>query len=912
MLVFLITCLVIVLITLEILLVSGFHARSHRLLPLVLGLFALYDFYLIVEYLTGQSETFDILRQLLLIQALDVILYYILDIVKIKLGLVLNIILLAVLILMDIAVFTEIIRPGYFHLHLTVFVVVSVLGLLTLILIKAPKRGQISKQTKRNYMIISVALFAPSLTLILSVLELVYDMVFMPISLDVSCLVLIHLLATDRLRDVDSVLKEENFQMLEIPAFLFDVDLFFLDASKKARALFPEQISEIEKSPQTYELQKHLRKMQATDGIMYRKFGERFYRCELQEARYRGKKKGYILTFMDITEQKREAELLKDVAKQKSEFLANMSHDLRSPLHAIIGSSEIALSRNEMSSRTKMMMNHIHDAGNNLLDIVNSILDFSKLESGKIRLHPHKYNFRNLIEQQARMGFINLRGKNVSLTVEVENEFPAQLYGDELRVRQMIQNLLSNAEKFTDNGYIHCTFAVKIEKDYQVHIRYTVEDTGSGMTKEQIRNIFSDYVTYAGAQRKEGTGLGLSIVKKLSEMMGGRIEVESVPGVGSRFVLEFNQKMTEDDIVKYQRGKLMLEPPVEIRSEDEIGEILNWKNNVEPEYLYPEAKVLLADDLEVNCEIFKEFVSAWKLQLDFAGNGMEAVAKAAQTKYDLIFLDQMMPVMTGTEAADEIRKVCGDVPMILLTANITEAMRAESRKHGLCAFMQKPIDNAILKANLEQYLPEKLRVNPEEISAVPYAMDSSKGESYLRAMKSYAHELETLYDKFPGYAESDIAMFRNKAHGIKGISRQLGKENTALFAEIMEMAASLENINFIRNNLQSFMDELEYAIRDSHVEIERIESRIHSEDTPEEKEETGVKEKASDRQVKLLFEKLGEALSEYEMQDIEEALGELDKMDLTEEAHRILNQVKELYDEMEYDDALYVLKQSTI
>lgn len=891
-LVFLIICLIIVLLTLEYYIISGFHACSHRLLPLVLALFALYDFYLIVEALTKDHATIDILKLLLLIQFLDVILYYILDVIKIKLSLLQNGIIISLLIGMDILIFDQVGSPGLYHMFVMGFVAISVIGLLILMIKRAPKSEQVSKQIKRNNRILMAAFFIPAITLLLSIFGLPYSSVFLPLSINISCIILFILFVTDRLREVDSVLKEEHFQMLEIPAFLFDTDFFFLDASKKAKEEFSDLISEIETSQKEYNLQEKLQEILNSNGVVYRKINDIFYRCELREAKYKGKKKGYILTYTDITEQKKEADMAKDIARQKSEFLASMSHDLRSPLHAIIGSSEIVLSRGEMSSRTKTMINHIHEAGNNLLDIVNSILDFSKLESGNFQLYPHEYNFKSIVQEQASLAYANLKDKDVIFSVEVINPYPERLFGDEIRVRQLIQNLISNAIKFTDKGYIKCKFDIQIQNENCVRIVYSVEDSGCGMTQAQIRDVFSDYVTFAGESRKEGTGLGLSIVKKLSEMMGGNAKAESDGKNGSTITIEFNQQLVEEDISFMRRSGIALMEPFVILSENDIDMMKVWKNDAIPNYVYPKANVLIADDMMVNTEIFKELAKPWRVHIDTAGNGLEAVEMVMNKHYDLIFLDQMMPVMNGTEAADEMRKNDINVPKILLTADITERMKNLSKVHGFDDFMHKPIDIALLRNNLEKYLPKSLREEYDKEQDDYEIIGTSKEDWYGKALEIYVEEMSELYELLPQYMENDLSMFRNKVHGIKGVSRQLGREALALMAEAMEMAAVTEHIDFIRKTFDMFYGELDHVIQSSKQELEGI---GHNE---EELSELSVDEVAI-----LLFD-LQNAFEEYEMTEIEDIIRKLESNSLDEKLSEVIKKIKYLYEDMEYEDAL--------
>lgn len=900
---FLTICLIIVLLTLENLIVTGFHTYSHRLLPLVLGLLALYDFYLIVEYLTGDRAVFSVLKELLLIQLLDVIIYYIVDFMKMKMNMIYNFVLVSILILVDIMIFTQIHNPDMYKSHVRMVAGISAIGIVVMTIVTSHKRVY-SRQTMKNNQLMLIALCVPAFCLVLCMLGYLKESVFMPLAIDVTCIIVDYLFVTDRLREVDSILKEEHFQTLDIPAFLFDKDMFFLAASNKARALFADRIEEIEKNPALFELQSILRELVEKGGVDYRIIGNQYYKMVLQDAYYKGKMKGYILTFMDVTEQKNETDFAKEIAKQKSEFLANMSHDLRSPLHAIIGSSEIALSRVEMSERARVLINNIHNAGHTLLDIVNSILDFSKLESNKLELHCRKYSFKRLIEEQAQLGYSLLKTKPVKFSVQVVDNYPEFLYGDVMRVRQIMQNIIGNAVKFTDHGEINFKMRVFIENDFRVRIDLSVTDTGIGMTKEQQEMVFQDYVTYAQEQKKEGTGLGLTIVRRLAEMMDGNARAVSDGVSGSTIMVSFYQELVKDDLTELRQEGMKLEPPLRIDDETQIDGGGIWINSEHPSYIYPEAKVLIADDMAVNCQIFEQLVAPWKVSVDVAKDGKEAWELCKEKQYDMIFLDQMMPIMSGTEAADEIRKFT-DTPMVLVTANITETMREESRHHGFDAFMQKPIEFPVLKRTLEKYLPENLQREyvPE---AVGYqTVDIRNAQMYEKMLTTYVSELKELYSVLPEYKKNNVELFRNKVHGIKGVSRQLGKENIALLSEIMEMAAITDNRPFIDKYFDTFYSDLQFVIQTSEKELARI-IEMREMDEPDEQRELV---EVSTEEMMEAFDVLAAAFEDYDMDAIEDQIAVIDGMKLEEELERKYRKIKEFCDDMEYEAGLEIVRQ---
>lgn len=897
--IFLGVCLIIALLTLEIFVVSGFHTGGHRLLPLILGLIALYDFYLIVQYNTGNDDVFYVLKELLLIQLLDLVAYYIIDFMRIRLKMYHHVLLVAILIAFDIVIIMKAREPGSFHRHVLGFSAVTAIIIVTMVAVTS-KRKIMSRQTRRNNEVLFFALFVPAFTLVVSTFDIWDAGVALPIALTITCLILDYLFIVDRLRDVDSVLKEEHFQMLDFPALLFDKDFYFMDASKRAWELFGETLGKMKAAPDNYEGQDQLKKLLDEGGSRVQSVDGVYYRITITEAYYKGKMRGYILSFMDVTEQMNETNVAKEIAKQKSEFLASMSHDLRSPLHAIIGSSEIALSRIEMTERTRVIVNNIHEAGNNLLDIVNSILDFSKLESGMLELHPRKYNVRKMLIEQAQLGFVAVKDMPVKYKLEVVDEFPDYFVGDEMRVRQIFQNLIGNAVKFTEKGSVECRVSFLKEKDACMRLILEVKDSGPGMTKEQCEAVFDDYVSYAQEHKKEGTGLGLSIVNRLCKMMDGFVSVESTVGVGTTFHVEILQEIYTEGQNQAANGKRKYIQPFIIEDESQLGDVQVWRNTVIPTYVYPEAKVLVVDDMAVNRDLFRGIVAPWQFQVDSAVNGKEAVERVKNNHYDLIFLDQMMPVMTGIEAADEIKKLT-DTPLILLTANITEYMQKKSEEHGFVEFLQKPIDFSLIKKYIEKYLPIELRrAFSDNRYHMNYAVEHDK--SYEKALSTYVKEMKELYEKLPGYVENDFAMFKNKVHGIKGISRQLGKDHIALLAEIMEMAAITKNQDFIEKYADIFYSDLKIIIAECEQELNFLQMKERGSSSEAEKR------KVDGEVLGKLFEELKNALEEYDVDAIEQAINQIGGVWLEEAYANAMEQIKDYFEELEYEECLKIVE----
>jgi len=377
---------------------------------------------------------------------------------------------------------------------------------------------------------------------------------------------------------------------------------------------------------------------------------------------------------------------------------------------------------------------------------------------------------------------------------------------------------------------------------------------------------------------------------------------ESDGETGSVISVEFFQNLIDEDVMAMKSSGLSLHNVLIISDETQVSFGSIWKNTDSPSYTYPKAKVLIADDMQVNRDIFSEITRPWKFELQTAKDGQEAVKLAIGNQFDLIVLDQMMPVMTGTEAADEIKKF-SKAPKVLLTANITDTMRKESKEHGFDAFMKKPIDQTQLKEIIESLLPEALRE----------AVDSNESENlvhnravlgYEKALSSYISEMKELVEVLPEYAKSDMGMFRNKVHGIKGVSRQLGKENIALSAEILEMAANLDNQSFIDEFFDTFYGDLQYIISDSERELE-----ILLEQNATETETILKKREATSEEIEALFKELKAALEQYDMTEIDDCLEKLDQIVLSRKMGALLKEIKDLYEDVEYDDALELVNQ---
>ena len=892
---FLGVCMCITFFVLQTYITTGFHAREHRLLPLVLALVALYNFYRIVQAIMGHSRVFEALIDLLVIQMVYALFHYVMDFMHFKIKAWVEALLFFSLLLSDFMMFYDMVHDNVYQNTFLVSLlgyVLLTLGFSTYARILTPL-SQIEGHVN-DMLYASIAL--PGFALLFRVFSRSAEDIVMPIALECTCLIIYYLMMTGQLANVTIAMQEDYYNTSDIACFLFDSKMHFRDANLEAKKLFAESVQAMEEEPDNYRYYSSmLRWSTHPEDEFEKQYGDLYYKCQLQPVFKDDYLRGYILCVIDITHLKQETKLMEQLKREaenqsvlKGKFLASVSHDLRSPLHAIIGGSEILLRRKNLSSESRTMLGYIRNAGNNLLEQVNTILVYSKLEAGKLILHKKEYNFYNLLKEQAHICLMNLNEKPVEFVIRVENEFPEMLIGDESCVRQVIQNLLSNATKFTDRGSVICTIRCSMEQESSiVHVHGSVEDTGIGMSAEQLEQIFGEYVSYSNDRGLEGSGLGLSLVKQMVDLMHGSICASSTEGVGTRIMFDMEQEKT---------SSVML-PPTNIDRELLLKKPIYAINDVKPNWVFPGARVLLVDDMEVNRLIFKKLVTPWKLTVDLAASGEEAIQAARLHEYQMIILDQMMPQKSGIETADEISKFC-DVPLVLMTADISDATRAEALLHGFIEFLPKPVQLENLRTLLEGCLPVEYReMPPTDAAADLQGKDREEALAYVRTLETYCREVQELISRLDEYERTNLDMFRVKVHGIKGISRQIGQDDMGEQAEIMEMAAKTENHVFIRRNLPKFLTQLQSV----HDAVEQEYQELERQYADKNKEKTERESISPDARIQL-WKNLKEAFDGYDLNKIEQFIKKLDETVLTPEESTKLGIAKDACDNLEYED----------
>ncbi len=404
---------------------------------------------------------------------------------------------------------------------------------------------------------------------------------------------------------------------------------------------------------------------------------------------------------------KRQKEEVERINQSKSAFFANMSHEIRTPINTIIGLNEMILREDNISEEIAENAVNIQNASRMLLALINDILDLSKLESGKMEIVPVQYETGAMFSDLVNIIWIRAHEKNLEFKLDIDGNIPSMLYGDEVRLRQVVTNILTNAVKYTERGSV--TLSAKSERinSNTIRLRIAVEDTGIGIKKESLNELFASFkrVDQAKNRNIEGTGLGLSISKQLIEMMGGQITVDSIYQAGSVFTITVEQQIVNSNPV----GSLNFMAKKKLYNRDK------YKQSFEA----PDARVLIVDDNEMNLMVACKLLRATKVQIDTAKSGKECLEKTRSRSYHVIFMDHMMPKMDGEEALHEVRRQengrCKETPVIALTANVMTGAEQIYQDKGFEGYLAKPINGPLFEATLLKYLPEELiEYNVEE------------------------------------------------------------------------------------------------------------------------------------------------------------------------------------------------------
>ena len=628
-----------------------------------------------------------------------------------------------------------------------------------------------------------------------------------------------------------------------------------------------------------------------------------------------------MLSIQDATKQLEVAlNDAKRASEAKSRFLANMSHEMRTPLNAIIGLTDLTLGNDRLDEENYLNIEKINNAGMVLLSTVNDILDISKIEAGKFELVPVTYDMPSLINDTIIQSITHREEKPILFTLDIDGNLPAMLFGDELRIKQILNNLLSNAFKYTRSGTVE--FGIRCERILNTNadqtgtpadtnssflLRIYVKDTGIGISPEYLDNIFDDYSQMdTQANRKiMGTGLGLSITKRMINIMNGTISVESVYGEGSLFSVTIPQGFVNDSVI----GAEMAE---NLRS-FKYYEQKRRQNSKLPRISLPYARVLVVDDVPTNLDVARGLMKPYAMKVDCVASGQEAIdaIRSENVHYNAVFMDHMMPGMDGIEATSHIRelgtKYAEKIPIIALTANAITGNEEMFLEKGFQAFISKPIELPRLDAVIRRWIrdkeQEKLYIdrqinidgNPvidtrsgrdrradtdrraglshRSFGELSNKLDIRKGierfagneELYLGILRSFSENTGPLLEKVKNVNAGNLADYAVTIHGLKGAIRAIFAETAGNMADALEKAAKASDFLFISMNNQDFIDTVDELI----VYLETILRKIDDEN-PKPVKDTPDKETLA---------KLLAACGNYDMDGADAVMAELEQFE---------------------------------
>ena len=567
------------------------------------------------------------------------------------------------------------------------------------------------------------------------------------------------------------------------------------------------------------------------------------------------------VTELDLlqTELQRALKAAQDANLAKSAFLAKMSHEMRTPLNAVIGLSELSLRSGEVHGTSYANLEKICGSGMTLLNLVNDLLDISKIEAGKFELHPINYCTPSLINDTATQSSLYIGEKPIRFLIDAKANLPARLCGDELRVKQIFNNLLSNAFKYTQEGTV--TFEIDCVQDGEtVWMIGKIRDTGIGIKAKDMNKLFADYAQMDGqANRKiTGTGLGLTIAKMLAELMGGSITAESEYGKGSVFTVKLRQKSVTDKTIGAKTAE-------NLKNFNYSNERRN--NDFHRVRLHlPYARVLVVDDVITNLDVAKGMLKLYGMQVDCVTSGQQAIdaIRAETVRYSAVFMDHMMPEMDGVEATKIIREAIGSeyaktVPIIALTANAIVGSEEMFLNNGFQAFLPKPIEMNRLDAIIRQWLRDKEL--EKTIAAAPHSPDHTVGgpegqgnqdkrkqkidllrfgesvpglniskgidrlgdeQVYFDALRSFAAHTGPLLDAAEQARLDNLANCTITFHSLKGASRSISADTVGNQAEALEKAAKAGDFSFVNANNPVFLQTARQLVADISEMLDQI------------------------------------------------------------------------------------------
>ena len=625
----------------------------------------------------------------------------------------------------------------------------------------------------------------------------------------------------------------------------------------------------------------------------------------------------------DINNEKKERDKLLDMSERaiaaseaKTAFLSNMSHEIRTPINAVLGMNEMIL-RECGDSNIRSYSENIRTAGTTLLGLVNDILDFSKIEAGKMEIRPVDYDLSDVINSLITMIQTKAEDKGLKLILNISREVPKNLRGDVVRIKQVITNLLTNAVKYTEKGSV--TFSLEYvklsEEPDSIMLEAAVMDTGIGIRDEDMARLFSEFDRIEEERNRniEGTGLGMSITKHLLDMMGANLDVESVYGVGSKFSFRLKQSVTDwEPLGDYEAA---------------YKASVSERSRYREKFRAPEAKLLIVDDMPMNLIVFESLLKQTCVGIDTAESGDEALKLAAVNKYDIIFLDHMMPDKDGIETLKELRARDNEpnknTPAICITANAVSGAREEYLAAGFNDYITKPVDPDRLEDVILKFLPQEKVKRQDEAAEASEAdepefgdengimealakcgIDAEAGTRNSGSAQAYMSLLEVFnngIDQNAGqlddfYRDRDFKNYTIKIHAIKSSARIIGAAELGVEAQQLEAAGKAEDIGYLNSHHEGFM----VKYREFK---EKLSPALASCGPDKDKKE------ADPAVIGRALEEIRAAAEDMDCDRLDEIFEEIEEYNIPLDDMELFDKIREAYQKYEYKTILSLIKE---
>lgn len=634
-------------------------------------------------------------------------------------------------------------------------------------------------------------------------------------------------------------------------------------------------------------------------------------------------KTGYIIIVTDFSERMKDMKRLEEAKKEaeyanqaKSIFLANMSHEIRTPMNAIIGFSELLLNM-DINEEIRGHVEDIKWSSHNLLAIINDILDISKIESGKMELILDDYYTTSLLDDVILIISSQAKKKNLQFEIKIDEAIPRKLYGDKVRIRGILINLLNNAVKYTNEGSVTFEVYPVFRNDERIKIGFRVTDTGIGIKQENQSTLFDNFERLDQKLHYgiEGSGLGLAIVKSYVSLMGGEIKVSSQYGKGSVFTVEIEQKIVDGEPLDKEH----------LHGAETLG------NSKAFQFAVRNVRVLVVDDNPINLKVAEGILNTYGIVVDTVLSGKEAIELCRKQNYDIVFMDQMMPEIDGPEAMRQIRQINehyaleGKGKIIVLTANAIKGTREMLMKQGFDEYLGKPLNIERLEGLLCKFIPkeniiyENAPVTPDASAqddmtkyikdAIP-EMDVDMGiarcggsaEDYLKILEiTYKYGEKQLDELNHLWKEKEYKAFNIKVHSLKSTSLNIGAKEVSEEAKRQETAGLQGDYEYIDKNIKKLTT-------DYMKILNRIkEVLIHYGLIADKAEEK--KSKLDERTILPMFRNIEKHIEEFEFGKVFDILEEVKKYQIPEKYWEVLSRIEELMEDLSVEEIKELLKE---